>query len=124
MGFIDVSELLTDVDFTDAVTRIRRSSSVTSDGLNSVTETSETITVVIYTLGKNQLQLVPEGVRVTDAIAVYHQGQIQNEGPGEYADMIVWGGQRYKATAVLEDWMHMGAGFTVTLCVRETVYAE
>ena len=123
MGLVDVSALLTDQDFTNSVTRIRRSSAVNGAGLNDLTESSESITVVVTSVGTNQLQLLPEGVRVSDAVVVYYQGVIRNEGPGEYADVIVWGGQRYKAVSVVEDWLHMGNGFTATLCVRESHYA-
>lgn len=123
MGLVDVTELLTDPDFTDAVTRIRRSGSANGFGENALTETSETLTVVIGNLGKSAAAILPQGVRISDALLVYYQGEIRNEAAGGYADVIVFGGQRYKAVDVIESWMHMGAGFTATLCIREAVYA-
>ncbi len=123
MGNIDVSSLLIDVDFTNTVTLVTRSASVNSDGLNVMSETQVDIDVVVTNLGKNQLEALPEGVRVTDAIAVYYRGEIRNEVLGGYADVIVFNGQRYKAVSQLENWMHMGVGFTATLCVREALYA-
>lgn len=123
MARVDVTELLTDLDFTSVVTRIRRSASVNGSGELAVTETSEDITAVVSSPGKNQLAILPQGVRVSDALAVYYKGEIRNEAAGGYADIIVFGGQRYKAVEMIEDWMHMGAGFTVTLCVREATNA-
>lgn len=123
MGLIDVTELLTDPDFTDTVTRIVRSASVNNSGENVLVETPDTITVAIGNLGKNAATILPQGVRISDAILVYHRGVIHIEGVGQYADIIVFGGQRFKALEVIESWTHMGAGFVSVLCVREVLNA-
>ena len=123
MGKIDVSGLVTDTDFADTVTRVRRSSSVNTSGEHVLTEASSTITVTVTSLTPKQLALVPEGVRVSDAVAVYHLNELQTEGAGEYADILEWNGLRYKVAGMLEKWQHMGNGFGVALAVREEPYA-
>ena len=123
MALIDVSELLTDPDFTNTVTLIRRSSTVNTYGENTMIETPSTITAVVQGANTESLERVPEGARLSDLIDVYYKGQLTAESPGGYADVIVWQGKRYQVFEVVEDFMNYGAGFTKAVCKLEAVNA-
>jgi hypothetical protein len=123
MALIDVSELLTDPDFTNTVTLIRRSSTVDTYGENTMVETSSSITAVVQGANTESLERVPEGARLSDLIDVYYKGQLTAESPGGYADIIVWQGKRYQVFEVVEDFMNYGAGFTKAVCKLEAVNA-
>ena len=123
MALIDVSELLTDPDFTNTVTLIRRSSTVDTYGENTMAETSSSITAVVQGANTESLERVPEGARLSDLIDVYYKGQLTAESPGGYADIIVWQGRRYQVFEVVEDFMNYGAGFTKAVCKLEAVNA-
>jgi hypothetical protein len=123
MALIDVSELLTDPDFTNTVTLIRRASTVNIYGENVMTETQSTITAVVQGANTESLERVPEGARLSDLIDVYYKGQLTAESPSGYADIIVWGGKRYQVFEVVEDFMNFGAGFTKAVCKLEAVNA-
>ena len=123
MALIDVSELLTDPDFTNTVTLIRRASTVNTYGENIMTETQSTITAVVQGANTESLERVPEGARLSDLIDVYYKGQLTAESPSGYADIIVWGGKRYQVFEVVEDFMNFGAGFTKAVCKLEAVNA-
>lgn len=123
MALIDVSELLTDPDFTNTVTLIRRASTVDTYGENVMTETQSTITAVVQGANTESLERVPEGARLSDLIDVYYKGQLTTESPSGYADIIVWGGKRYQVFEVVEDFMNFGAGFTKAVCKLEAVNA-
>ncbi|MHC3068679.1 hypothetical protein [Klebsiella pneumoniae] len=123
MALIDVSELLTDPDFTNTVTLIRRASTVNTYGENVMTETQSTITAVVQGANTESLERVPEGARLSDLIDVYYKGQLTAESPSGYADIIVWGGKRYQVFEVVEDFMNFGAGFTKAVCKLEAVNA-
>lgn len=123
MALIDVSELLTDPDFTNTVTLIRRASTVNTYGENVMTETQSTITAVVQGANTESLERVPEGARLSDLIDVYYKGQLTAESPGGYADIIVWQGKRYQVFEVVEDFMNFGAGFTKAVCKLEAVNA-
>ena len=70
MALIDVSELLTDPDFTNTVTLIRRASTVNTYGENVMTETQSTITAVVQGANTESLERVPEGARLSDLIEI------------------------------------------------------
>lgn len=123
MALIDVSELLTDPDFTNTVMLIRRASSVNSYGENVLTETSSSITAVVQGANTETLERVPEGARLSDLIDVYYKGALHAESPSGYADVIVWGGKRYQVFQVIEDFLNFGAGFTKAVCKLEPVNA-
>jgi hypothetical protein len=123
MALIDVSELLTDPDFTNTVTLIRRASTVNTYGENVMTETQSTITAVVQGANTESLERVPEGARLSDLIDVYYKGQLTAESPSGYADVIVWGDKRYQVFEVVEDFMNFGAGFTKAVCKLEAVNA-
>jgi hypothetical protein len=123
MARIDVSELLTDPDFTNSVTLIRRASSINAYGEHVMVETQSTITVVVQGTNTEDLIRMPEAARLQDLITVYYGGELMAESPNGYADIIVWQGKRYQVAMVDENFMNFGAGFTRATCKMEAVSA-
>lgn len=123
MAQIDVSELLDDPDFTDTVTLIRRAVTVNQYGESVITETPETITVVVQGSNTETLQRMPEGARLSDLIDVYYAGVLTVEQPNGYADVIIWKGKRYQVFEVPEDFMNYDDGYTKAVCKLEGVNA-
>ena len=121
MANIDVSFLLTDPDFTDQVTLIRRASTINQYGEQVITETSRTITAVVQGPSTEILQRFPNAAQLTDAIAVWYQGQFTSQSAGGYTDVIIWAGKRYQVKEVSEDFMNWGQGFTMALCDLEPI---
>lgn len=123
MALLDTSFLLTDPDFVDTVTLIRRASSLSSKGRNELTETTSQIKAAVQGYGGGDfLSRMPEGARLADSITVYYKGELQAESPSGYADVIVWGGKRYLVREVSENFMNHGDGFTKAECFLEAAY--
>lgn len=123
MALIDVSELLLDPDFTDQATLIKRYLDVNANGEAVIAEMETPITAVIQGVNNQDLVKLPEGARLSDAITVYYQGELQAELENGYSDIIVWRGRRYEVGPVTENFMNHGAGFTKAICVGEHVRA-
>lgn len=123
MAQVDVSFLLSDPDFTDTVTLIRRAVTINGYGEGVLTETPSTITAVVQGANTETLERMPEGARLSDLIEVYYRGALTVEQPSGYADVIVWNGRRYQVFEVTEDYMNHGTGYTHAICKLEPVNA-
>lgn len=123
MALIDVSELLLDPDFTDQATLIKRYLDVNANGEAVIAEMEIPITAVIQGVNNQDLVKLPDGARLSDAITVYYNGELQAEAENGYSDIIVWRGRRYELGPVTENFMNHGAGFTKAICVGEHVRA-
>lgn len=123
MALIDVSDLLTDPDFTDSVTLIRRASSINVYGEHVMAETSTTITAVVQGTNTEDLIRMPEAARLRDMITVYYKGELMAMSVNGYADVIVWQDNRYQVATIDENFPNFGAGFTRAICNKEAVSA-
>lgn len=119
MALIDVTEILTDPDFTDVVQIITRARTVNQYGENELTETNTgDYNLVVQPAKPSELERLPEGARLVDAINVWHKGVLSTEAAGGYSDIVVWRGERY-AVVDNDDFGNYGAGYTKALCIRE-----
>lgn len=121
MAKIDVSFLLTDPDFTDKVTLIKRASTINQWGEQVITDTSSTITAVVQGPSTEILARFPNMAQLSDAISVWYKGQLTAQSAGGYGDVIVWAGKRYQVKEVSEDFANWGEGWTMALCELEPV---
>ena len=122
MALLDTSFLLTDPDFIDTVTLIRRASTISDKGRNVLAETSTQIKAAIQGADTEVLSRFPEGARLSDIITVYYRGTLHAESPSGYSDVIVYGGKRYLVKEVSEDFMNHGVGFTRAECYLEAAH--
>lgn len=118
MGQIDVSDLLSDPDFTDDLVLIHRTPLVSDLGENSLLERSvPTIGSVQPASGKT-LQRLPEALRVGDVSSFWLRGEIVTDQVGAYPDIIQFRGKRYAVQSVM-DYTNWGEGWCEGTCVRE-----
>lgn len=113
MALIDVTELLSDADFTNSFSVIRRVDSVNNYGENQLSETTLSGVVgSVQPASPDDMQRLPDSVRRRDAITVYSVTRIS---PDAYPDVVVWNGKKYQAQTS-EDFGNYGAGYTKAIC--------
>lgn len=124
MALIDTSFLLLDPDFTsEPVALITRASAVNEWGEHVVDESApQPIVAAVQPASSEDLQKLPEGARLADAIDVWYRGVLAVERPDGYADIILWRGQRFIVKSV-DDWMMNGTGYCKAICVLEELHA-
>lgn len=118
MGQIDVTEVLADPDFVDAITLIHRTPNVDDFGNNQLTERSEPTYGSVQPASGRTLQRLPEALRVANVSSFWVKGKIVSDGSCQYPDIISFKGQRY-AVQVVFDYTNWGEGWCEGTCVRE-----
>jgi len=119
MAEIDVSELLTDPDFVDDLSVIRRTAAVNSRGENVVSEPTTIATVgSVQPAPTKQIQRLPESLRVSDVRAFFINLPLIQDGDSAYPDIIVYGGKRFQVISAAP-WLNFGEGWNEGLCVAE-----
>ena len=109
MPLLDVSDILDDPDFADAITVARVIETVNNNGRSEVTTaTFETSGVVTADKG-DVLQRTPDGQRVTGSILVHTAFEMKA------GDIVTWNERQYTA-ANPNDYSHFGAGFVSVVC--------
>jgi len=118
MAQVDVSELLHDPDFVDAMAVVTRFPSVDLRGQLSLRE--ETVNAVgsVQPASGKTIQRLPEEFRVANVSSFWFQGNIIATAPGKYSSIIVFKGRRYTVQTVF-DWTNWGAGWCEGTCVAE-----
>lgn len=117
MAQIDVSEVVTDPDFLDAVSLVRRTSVVNSSGRNVLAESSSSVYMVVQPASPDDLQRLPDSVRRRDAITVWYVGELSADADGQYPDIVVWNSKRYQVQTAdpFGNWA-TGSGYTEAVC--------
>jgi hypothetical protein len=118
MGQIDVSELMADPDFVDALALIRRESVVDDFGKNIIRESKIQTVGCIQPISGKTLQRLPEAMRVVDSQSFWIKGKLVTDGNGRYSDLIESKGKRFTIQTVF-DWSDWGEGWSEGICVRE-----
>lgn len=118
MALIDVSELLVDADFVDAMSVITRATTVDALGQSSFTETTLVTVGSVQPAAAKTVQKLPEAMRVENLSSFWFKGQIIASGPGQYSSVLVFKNIRYQLKNVA-DWGNFGAGYTEGICVAE-----
>jgi hypothetical protein len=118
---INVTEVLVDPDFVDAMQLINRRPRVNSLGENMLAdvETINSFGSVQPASGK-VLQRLPEALRSTNVCSFWFKGKIIASEPGKYASIIVFKGSRFQVQSVM-DWSNWGEGWTEGTCVAEAL---
>lgn len=117
MARIDVSEIITDPDFQDSVTLIRRTSVVNSTGRNVLAESSSTVKMIVQPAKPDDLKRLPDSVRRQDAINVWYRGTLSSDASGVYPDIVVWNSKRFQVytSDPFGNWAN-GTGYTEAIC--------
>lgn len=120
MADIDVSDLLLDPDFTDPLTLIHRTSTVSSLGKNTLVETRVDTYGSVQPISGKDMVRVPEALKMSDIRTFFIKAEILSDGASQYPDIIEFFSQRYQIISV-EPWLNFGEGWNKGLCVREKI---
>ncbi len=118
MAQIDVSELLLDADFIDSLTLIHRTTSVNSQGVNVLSETSADTVGSVQPATAKDIQRLPDALRMSDVRKFWIKAEILSDGDAQYPDIILFQGKRFQILNI-EPWLNYGAGWNAGLCVWE-----
>lgn len=114
MPDLDVTELLTDPDLTDAFTVLQRSQAIGTDGVGTIAVTgSLTARGAVYPAGDSALRRLPEDQLMGKTLEVVTETRLRGPAPGVSPDLVVWpitNGDTY-VVADLSDFTAYGAGF-------------
>jgi len=120
MANIDVTQLLSDPDFCDVVTLIRRTSAVGDNGRNTVTELpGVNVNMVVQGLKSADFVRNPDLVNLDGVRSFWYQGEFLVDEDSVYSDIIIFGGVRYQVHKLDEDFSNYGAGFQKAFAAKE-----
>lgn len=118
MAQVDVSDLLLDPDFIDAMTLVHRTFVIDDFGVNQLTEVTQETFGSVQPISGRDLQRLPEALRMADVRTFFIKAQIQSDGASQYPDKIVFQGFTYQVQTTT-DWLNFGQGWNSGTCVRE-----
>jgi len=119
MALIDVTQLLTDPDFTDTVQLIRRAKDVNDFGEGVLTEADPVdAKMVVQPATGDDLKKMPEGSVFTEMIKVWFKGELRLQTVDGYSDIIVARGRRFECYKP-DDFSNYGAGYMAAICILE-----
>lgn len=118
MAQINVSELLLDPDFVDAIQLIHRTPTVNSMGENTLVEVSTDTFGSIQPASSKQIQRLPEALQVQDVRSFFVKAEIKSDGTAAYPDILVFGEKRFQVQTVAP-WLNFGQGWNEGVCVAE-----
>lgn len=124
MAQIDVSELLSDPDFTDLICVVKTQQFAQQNGraLNIETKAPGIVAVVQPASGL-AMNMLPQGVRLEGAIQVWTRYALQQPSPTAAADEILWQGFRY-VVQTSNEWGNWGSGYIMAVCSLKSLEAE
>lgn len=118
MALVDVTELLVDPDFVDAIQVITRVDTVNSQGENQLAETTLSTVGSVQPASGRTIARLPEEFRVANVSEFWFKGQIVTSSPGEYSSILVFQGVRYEVQTV-QNWLNFGAGWSSGTCIAQ-----
>jgi hypothetical protein len=102
MALIDVSELMSDPDFVNQFTIVRRTSKVNDFGENEISDTNICAIGSIQAGNGDTLKRLPEAARKENAITVYTKTELRADSTTNgYSDVIIWNCQRGVTTGAV-----------------------
>lgn len=116
MALIDVSEALTDPDFIDLLSYVRRSVAIGQDGLGVAVDSGPIAFSGVVTAGSGDtLNRIPEGERVSGNITIHTKTRLQSGSAEVTADIVTWRNAQYVVSRV-SDYSNFGTGFVAAEC--------
>ena len=110
---INLSELMSDPDLTESVTRIERVLTINAYGETTITPTSSTILAVVTSAAKPGVMRFEDAQTYADVIRVVTASPLNGVVVGQMPDQIVWKGQTYLVSMVND---FQSFGFSDAIC--------
>lgn len=118
MASLDVSQLLTDPTFVDAVTIIHREVLVDDLGQTQTTSQSQCTVGSVQPASGKTISRLPDDLRVADVREFFVKGKIISDGGCKYPDLLVFQGQSFEVQIVFP-WSNFGLGYCEGIAVRK-----
>lgn len=118
MALLDVSDLLLDPDFINAVQVIRRTTTVDDFGKNVLMESTIETWASVQPASTKAIQRLPEALRSADIRSFYLKLEIVQDSDSAYPDIMVFNGKRFQIISAAP-WLNYGAGWNEGICVAE-----
>lgn len=115
MARLDVTDILLDPDFIDALVCERIVQSIGNDGIAVNTPSEIPIFGCVTNADGDRLERTPTGERVPSTIVVHTKFRLRAGSDGFTADVIVFDGDRHTVTQVSK-YSHFGRGFVAATC--------
>ena len=109
MALLDVTALLSDPDFADAITVTRVTTTIDSHGRSVATTATVSAIAVMQPATAAQLDVIPEAERSRDSVAIYTTFALRMAVAGGEADRVAWRGKTFRVANV-KDFLNYGAG--------------
>jgi len=110
---IDVSDIVSDPDFTQTITQVVRSETVNDFGESIITSVSSLINAVVTSPNSQELLMFDDATAYKDVIRVTTVSRLNADSVGKQPDLIIYHGENYKV-AVTNDYSDFG--YTRALC--------
>jgi hypothetical protein len=117
-SLIDVSDIMSDPEFVQSITLIKRTACIDSFGQNNLTESAKCTVGSVQPISGKALQRLPEALRVANVQSFWLREKIVIDSSSKYPDVLVKNGKRFIVQVVF-DWSDWGAGWTEGTCVAE-----
>jgi hypothetical protein len=117
MGLINVAELMTDTDFCRTITRRRAgAATLANEGVETRTYADVSITAIVQPATGGDLESLPEGIALNDAIAVWTADDVRiGDDTGVESDVLVVDADSFRILKV-DDWS--GNGYKKVIAQR------
>lgn len=116
MPLIDVAELLTDPDFVEPITVIRRQQLISEQGrVSTVNQSYDGVLASVQPQSDAPMIRGPEQQNLPGLISVHTQFRIRGISPNYQPDLVVWNGTTFVVNKVF-NWSHYGLGYVRAEC--------
>lgn len=121
MPDLDVTDILSDPDFSDTFTVTRFVQSISDGGIASNTPTVFSNILGVVTANDNiDLLKMPDGEILNGSITIHTTFRLTNGDGATDADIITWHGRTYQVRTI-GDWSGFGPGFISAVCTLNVV---
>lgn len=115
MPLLDVSDVLSDADFSDAFTRHRFTIVTNAYGEGVRTEATTSLAGVVTQGGGDVLDRTGDASKIKGSITIHTTADLTAGDGTTDADEVEWNGRRYVVDSVM-DWSTYGAGYVAASC--------
>ena len=113
MAQLDVTDILSDPDFVDALVCERIAQTIGDDGMATGATTILPFFGVVTSNNGDVLERIATGERIKGSITIHTKFTLRDS--DGTADIVQWRGRRYTVSSV-NDYSHFGQGFVVANC--------
>ncbi|TXH35301.1 MAG: hypothetical protein E6Q98_16040 [Rhodospirillaceae bacterium] len=124
MALLDVTDVLTDPDFTSTIRIARSTESIGETGRAVIAQQVIDNILAVVTPGQGtKSETLADLMRVQGVVTVHTQFRLSDGRPDGKPDVVTWSGADYIVLSV-NDFSQFGAGFVMAICQLRSLYAD